>query len=290
MVTCFLQKMMYHSRKNALPFGASIMNKMILKTIIIIAALYVLICALLYLFQENLIFFPQKLAKNYRFGFHQPFEELHITTSDKTQLHGLLFKTDNSKGLIFYLHGNGGALDSWGEVASTYTTLNYDVFLLDYRGYGKSEGAISGQTQFFEDIQTVYDSLKNRYPENTIIVLGYSIGTGPATQLASVNNPKLLILQAPYYSLTDMMRHAYPIIPTFVLKYKFENNKYLKDCKMPVVIFHGNQDEVIYYGSSLKLKSLFKKQDTLITLEGQGHNGITDNTDYKTELQIILAR
>jgi pimeloyl-ACP methyl ester carboxylesterase len=266
------------------------MNKMILKTIIIIAGLYLLVCALLYFFQENLIFFPQKLAKDYRFNFDQPFEELNIPVKDKSLLHGLLFKADSSKGLIFYLHGNGGALDTWGEVARAYTGLNYDVFLLDYRGYGKSEGVISGQKQLFEDIQTVYDSLKTRYPENKIIVLGYSIGTGPASKLASVNSPKLLILQAPYYSLSDMMRHAYPIIPTFILKYKFATNNYLKDCKMPVVIFHGNQDEVIYYGSSLKLQSIFKQQDTLITLKGQGHNGITDNPDYKIELQKILAR
>lgn len=249
-----------------------------------------LICVLLYVFQENLIFYPQKLAKNYRFSFDRPFEELNIPAKDNSLLNGLLFKADSSKGLIFYLHGNAGAIDSWGEVARTYIGLNYDVFLLDYRGYGKSEGVISGQKQLFEDIQTVYDSLKNRYPENKIIVLGYSIGTGPASKVASANNPKLLILQAPYYSLTDMMRHTYPIIPTFILKYKFETNSYLKDCKMPVVVFHGDQDEVIYYGSSLKLKPIFKKQDTLITLEGQGHNGITDNLDYRTELQKILAR
>jgi pimeloyl-ACP methyl ester carboxylesterase len=266
------------------------MQKMIVKAIIIIAIVYFLICALLYVFQENLIFYPQKLAKDYRFGFSQPFEELHITTSDKTRLHGLLFKADSSKGVVFYLHGNAGALDSWGEVARTYTGLNYDVFLLDYRGYGKSEGAISGQDQLFGDIQTVYDTLKARYAENNIVVLGYSIGTGPACKVASVNNPALLILQAPYYSLTDMMRHTYPIIPTFILKYKFETNNYLKNCKSPVVIFHGNRDEVIYYGSSVKLRSHFKQQDTLITLEGQSHNGITDNPVYQTELQRILGR
>jgi uncharacterized protein len=266
------------------------MKKMLLKTILIIATGYSLICILLYLFQEKLIFFPQKLTPDYRFGFNQPFEELNITTSDKTQLHGLLFKADSSKGLVFYLHGNAGALDSWGEVAQTYTGLNYDVFLLDYRGYGKSNGAINSQKQLFEDIQTVYDTLKNRYEENRIVVLGYSIGTGPASHVASTNNPSLLILQAPYYSLTDMMRHSYPIIPTFILKYKFETNNYLKVCKSPVVIFHGNQDEVIYYGSSLKLQSCFKQHDTLITLEGQSHNGITDNPVYQAELKRILNK
>jgi hypothetical protein len=162
--------------------------------------------------------------------------------------------------------------------------------MVDYRGYGKSEGAIDGQAQLFQDIQAAYDELKDKYSEDKIIVLGYSIGTGLAAEIASVNNPRLLILQAPYYSLTDMMRHTYPIIPTFILKYKFETNEYIKDCKMPIVIFHGNQDEVIYYGSSIKLKEEFKKQDTLITLVGQGHNGMTENSDYKMEIEKILTR
>lgn len=59
---------------------------------------------------------------------------------------------------------------------------------------------------------------------------------------------------------------------------------------MRVIIFHGDQDEVIYYGSALKLKAVFKKQDTLITLVGQGHNGITENPDYRREIQKILGK
>jgi hypothetical protein len=72
------------------------------------------------------------------------------------------------------------------------------------------------------------------------------------------------------------------------LKYKLQNNKHLKDCKMPVVIFHGDQDEVIYYGSALKLKNEFKSGDRLVTLSGQGHNGMTDNEVYKKELKQLL--
>ena len=247
-------------------------------------------CLLLFLFQEKLIFFPQKLDKNYQFSFNQSFEEITIKTKDQKKLNGLLFKSDCSKGLIFYLHGNAGSLSSWGGVAKTYTDLGYDIFILDYRGFGKSEGSISSQEQIFNDVQTAYAEMLKVYSENKIIVLGYSIGTGLAAKLASTNNPRLLILQAPYYSLTDMMQNIFPVIPTFMLKYKLETNKYIKDCKMPVVIFHGDQDEVIYYGSSLKLKEQFKKQDTLITLIGQGHNGMTNNPDYKIELQKILSK
>jgi alpha-beta hydrolase superfamily lysophospholipase len=241
-------------------------------------------------FQEKLIFFPQKLNKNYQFSFDQKFEEINVRTIDGITLNGILFKADSSKGLIFYLHGNAGSLSSWGEVARTYTDLNYDIFMLDYRGYGKSEGSISGEGQLFQDMQTVYDELKNKYNEDSIIVLGYSLGAGLASKIASTNNPKLLILQAPYYSMTDMMRHTFPIIPTFILKYKLKTNEFIKNCKMPIVIFHGNQDEVIYYNSSLKLKELFKEKDTLITLNGQGHNGMSDNRDYIVEIQKILTR
>ena len=266
------------------------MKKVLLKILITVFSLYIVLCGLLYLFQEKLIFFPQKIENNYQFKFEQKFEEQNIKTTDGKLLNGLLYKTDNSKGLIFYMHGNAGSLRSWGNVAKTYTDLNYDIFILDYRGYGKSEGKINGQNQLFQDNQTVYDELKKKYSEDEIIVLGYSIGTGLASKLASTNNPRLLILQAPYYNLTDMMRHTYSFIPTFLLKYKFETNEYLKNCKMPVVIFHGNKDNVIYYGSSLKLKNEFKQQDKLITLNGQGHNGMTDNPIYKIELKKILTK
>jgi len=265
-------------------------KKGLLRILKIVIGLYIVLCGLLYFFQENVIFFPQKLEKNYKFEFGQAFEELNIKSNDGKLINGLLFKADSSKGLIFYLHGNAGCLSSWGDVAKKYTNLNYDVFIIDYRSYGKSEGKISGQNQLFEDNQAVYNELKKKYSEDKIIVLGYSIGTGLASKLASTNNPKLLILQAPYYNLTDLMKRHYSYVPTFLLKYKFATHEYLKDCKMPVVIFHGDQDEVIYYDSSLKLKEEFKKQDTLITLKGLGHNGMTDNIDYLTELKKILAK
>ncbi len=203
-------------------------------------------------------------------------------------MNGLLFESNSSKGLTFYFPGNAGSLQSWGEVAKTYTELNYDVFILDYRGSGKSEGSINSQEQLFRDSQNAYDKMKERYNEDKIIVLGYSIGTGLATKVSSENNPKLLILQAPYYSLTDVMKYHYPIIPAFILKYKLQTYKYIKACKMPVVIFHGKQDEVIYYNSSIKLRQLIKATDTLITLNGQGHNGMTDNQEYRCEIKKLL--
>ncbi|MBS0032167.1 alpha/beta hydrolase [Chitinophaga sp. 22321] len=263
--------------------------KVIGKIAAILVLLYLAVCILVYFIQERLLFFPTKLPADYVFSFREPYEERYIRMNDGVMLHGLLFKTNTSKGLVFYLHGNGGALDGWGEVAATYTRLGYDVFIFDYRGYGKSGGKISSEKQFYEDAQTVYDSIKQFYPEQRITLLGYSVGTGTAAMLAATNHPRRLILQAPYYSMTDMAKHHYAFLPSFLLRYTFPTYQYLERTKVPVTIFHGDQDEVIYYGSSaVKLKPYLKAGDTLITLHGQGHNGMTDNPDYRAALVKVL--
>ena len=265
------------------------MKKMLIKIALGLLILYLVACVVLYFWQERLIFFPEKLDKAHVFRFEGEYEEEYLEVEKGVRLHGILFKTARErKGLIFYLHGNAGCLNSWGYVTRIYKNLGYDVFILDYRGFGKSEGAIRSQAQLFADNQLFYDKLKARYAEEDIVVLGYSIGSGMAAKLASDNAPKLLILQAPYYNLMDLMRNKFPIAPTFLLRYRFETNEYLKRCAMPVVIFHGREDEVIYYGSAEKLAAEFKAGDRLIPLEGVGHNNMGDYPDYQSALGEIL--
>ena len=86
------------------------MKKTIKRILIILVVIYLVICELLYMFQEKLIFHPEKVDKGFKFEYNQPFEEMNIKTQDNISLNGLLFKADSSKGLIFYLHGNGGTL------------------------------------------------------------------------------------------------------------------------------------------------------------------------------------
>jgi len=265
------------------------MPKMILVTLIIVSVAYLAICLLAYLFQERLIFIPDRLSTDYRFDFGEPHQEVFVQANDGKQLHGLLFTSHQSRGVILYLHGNGGALDSWGSVASAYLALQYDVLLLDYRGYGKSEGSIESEAQLVDDVQAYYNYLMKSYRESDVIVLGYSLGSGLAAKMAAHNNPGMLIMQAPYYSLTDMMKHSFPFLPTFLLKYKLSTNEVLPKCDMPIVLIHGDRDEVIPYGQSLKLKELLKPGDTLITLSGVGHNGMTDEPQYLKAIRDILG-
>jgi alpha-beta hydrolase superfamily lysophospholipase len=262
--------------------------KVLLIIVVVLAALYVLLCGLLYWQQERLLFFPTRLPPAYQFSFREEFAERWITTSDGQRLHGLLFTVPKPKGLIFYLHGNGGALDSWGEAAVTYTALGYDVFMLDYRGYGKSGGRINSEQQLFTDVETAYQTLLAHYDERQTVILGYSLGTGPATWLAARHQPRRLILQAPYYSMQDLSARLYPFVPGFLLRYPLRTNEVIGQVTAPVVLFHGREDEVIYYSSSVKLQHLLGPNGQLITLPGAGHNGMTDNPLYRRKLTELL--
>lgn len=250
--------------------------------------IYLLYVSYVYFKQAEMVFIANKLPKNYKFEFNQKYEELNIPSFDNKKLSGLLFKTSNPKGLIFYLHGNAGSLDSWGNSAKIYTNLGYDIFILDYRGFGKSEGQIENQEQVYRDISIVYDKVKSEYKNKETIVIGYSIGTGLAAYLASIKNPDKLILQAPYYNFLEFSSTKEPYFPDFLKKFQFETNKYIVKVKAPIYIFHGNQDQLISIENSVRLQKLLKSKDVFFMLENQGHLGINDNQDFQEKLKIIL--
>ncbi len=130
--------------------------------------------------------FPSaKLPTSFIFSFPNKFSEKTILATDGKKLDALLFMARHSKGVIFYLHGSIGALDKWGKIAKTYISFHYDFFILDYRGYGKSEGEIKNESQLSSDLQEVYNFLKQTYREGKIILMGQSIGSGLATMLAA---------------------------------------------------------------------------------------------------------
>lgn len=264
------------------------MRKLIFKIIFGISGITLLGGGLFYANQEKIIFFPEKTDSNHIYSYSSKFEEVYLTTSDDKKLHALYFHAENPKGVVYYLHGNSGNLEDWGDVAGIYLELNYDVFILDYRGFGKSEGKISNEKEFYADAELGYDYLKNKMDESKIVVIGYSIGTGVASYLASKNNPQQLILQSPYYSLTEVANSLYPFLPSSLLKYKFETHSYLDQIQQPISIFHGDDDKVIYYEDHSHLKNHLKPTDLYVTLEGQGHNAMNENPIYIQKLKELL--
>ncbi len=260
-------------------------------TIVLLAffvVIYVIIVFYVYFNQVGMVFQSAKLSKDHQFDYQHKFEELNIKSFDGVQLNGLLFKAEHSKGLVFYLHGNAGTLETWGSIAKIYTNLDYDIFILDYRSFGKSEGEIENEEQLNKDVSVVYKTLTKRYPENKIIITGYSIGSGLATILASENNPKALILQSPYYSFTELSSSKVPFFPDFLKKFTLETYEYLPKIKVPIYIFHGMHDQLIPYENSVRLSKLLKNNGHFYPLRDQEHTGMNENNDFQKQLKIIL--
>ena len=251
----------------------------------VLLLLHMVVLTLMYFFQEKLIFHPPPhLADDYTFHYDAEFEEIRIPVSGDVSLHGLLFRSQKpSKGLVFYLHGNGGSLEGWGYMSDVYTKLGYDLFILDYRSYGKSGGKITDMQEFLDDIRTAYDALKKQYDEKDIIVAGFSIGTGPAAWLASVENPRLLILQAPYYDLAAIATKRFPMVPTALLRYNFTTSAYIENVKCPVYMFHGTDDKIVPYENSVGIKRENPKVK-FYTIKGLGHMKFNDDPEFQSVL------
>ena len=248
-----------------------------------------MIGASLYFLQEKILFLPTTLAQDYQFEFTSSFEELFFETSDQVSINAIHFKAKNSKGVILYFHGNAGDLSRWGIVAEYFVSQNYDVLIMDYRGYGKSKGKLSEQG-FYDDAEFCYNYLLDSYSEEEIVIYGRSLGTGIATYLASKHQPKQLILETPYYSILDVAKHRFPVFPvTAVLRYKFPSNEFITTVNCPITMFHGTDDRVIPYSSAQKLKSVAPQEHaSFITIEGGCHNNLISFELFKEGIVSIL--
>lgn len=260
-----------------------------LKEIILtLLGLIILVYGLLYFLQERLIFFPEVLSAKHQFRFAHSFEEVWLQTDGEEKIHGIWFEKSDAKGRVLFLHGNAGSVAGWGDLASLYLYNGYSVFFLDYRGYGKSHGSISSEKQLVADAQLAYDWLRNQSPQGKMVISGTSIGTGIATQIAAKNPVDLLLLNSPYSALQDLIREKYSIVPPFLIKYKLLTRQYVEQVDCPIVIFHGQQDDLIPPSHAIKLKEL-KTDIQLHIYPDLGHNDLSADQAYVEALGEVLS-
>jgi uncharacterized protein len=228
---------------------------------------------LLYLTQERIILPASTLAADYRFQFDQPFEEVWIPVQGAS-LHALHFKQPNPRGVVFFLHGNAGNLVSWTTGLDFYRRVNYDLFIVDYRGYGKSTGHIENEAQLYADARAAYDAMAPLYRGKPIVIYGRSLGTALAASLARDVQPRLLVLVSPFSSLAASAAQAYPWAPEWVLKYPLRTDAIIGDVKSPILLIHGSEDKLIPLSHSERLKALARSPVELLVVPGAGHSDI----------------
>ncbi len=263
--------------------------KFILILALAIIVFYFISVLTLYFFQEKFIFKNVKLKPAYNFSFSGEYEEINLKTSDNQTINSLLFKVKKANGVILFFHGNKGCLKRWGKIVSIYKKFNYDVFVMDYRSYGKSTGDFD-EKMMYSDAMMCYDFIKERYDEKNIVIYGRSLGATFAVRTASLRNPKLLILEAPFYNIRDVVNYHFPLLTAdFLLRYRFRSDKYIQNVNSKIIIFHGAKDRLIPISSSKKLRNNLNKQNLkYIEIEEGTHNNLTEFDIYIHTLKEYL--
>ncbi|WP_425077762.1 alpha/beta hydrolase [Psychroserpens sp. S379A] len=254
--------------------------------------IYIAISVALYYLQDYMLFKPEKLPKDFQFDYdNQDTKEYNLETRDGAVINGLrFFPKGESKGVVLYLKGNSKSIKGWGKFAVDFTRHGYNVLMVDYRGFGKSTGRRS-QKAIKRDLQLVYNKLKELTSENNIILYGRSLGSGFAAKLASMNHPKMLILDAPYYSLTKVTARYAPFMPlSLLMKYPLPTYKWLKYVQCPIHIIHGTHDKLIPYKTSVKLSQVNPKLTKLHTIIGGGHKNLNNFESYHSMLDDIINK
>jgi fermentation-respiration switch protein FrsA (DUF1100 family) len=239
----------------------------------VLVILYAVLLLLAYGFQERMIFLPEVLPPHHKFDFCQPYEEFFITAEDGAKLNVVYFQQEHAKGAILYFHGNSGNISDLGHVANLISGKGYDLFLIDYRTYGKSSGKLSEEA-LREDAQSLYDVALRRYKEDHIIIYGRSLGTAFASGLAAANHPQKLILESPFYSGVEIGKHRFPFLPVqWLSRYQFPTNEYVRQINCPIFIFHGTDDSVIPFAQGQRLYDAIPgKNKKIFAIEGGDHN------------------
>ena len=262
-----------------------------LKKFLLIASLgYSLVITMFYFFQERLIFLPTKLPNDYVYEFSSPFEEVNLKASDGAVLNALHFKSPEPKGVILYFHGNAGDLSRWGGITTYFVEKKFDLIVMDYRSYGKSKGKLSEQA-LYSDAQLFYDYAMQHYKEDEIILYGRSLGTGIASKTASSNKPRKLILETPYYSLSQVGQSKFPLLPVkWFLKYRLNSFEYVQTISCPIAIFHGTDDSVVPFDSGWKLfEAIPSASKRFYKIEGGEHNNLAEFEAYDRGIDEVLG-
>lgn len=237
--------------------------------------------------QQN-IFIGQSLPDDFQYSFAEDFEEFNFISDNGGLLNALLFKADSARGVVCFWKGNGGTLNDWGAIAPQYLKMNYDIIITDYRQQGKSKGKISLEN-FYADAQTVYDSLKIRYPENNIVIAGFSLGGLIAAHLAADNTPKMTFLIDVASTTGDFSQRFfealfYPLPSTN--EFLFQTESDVLKAKTPIVVI-GTEN---LNSLSHQLKPLLRDKDSYFEIKGATHKTILSHKETEKIILDILGQ
>ena len=224
-------------------------------------------------FEPRLAFFPTPGESTTPSEFGVPFSATPLTTSDGERLQAWLLKAAEPRALIVYFHGNGGNLSLWAPILSDLAAHGYDVFAIDYRGYGVSTGRPT-EAGIYRDADAVLDHVSAATTgSRPIVYWGRSLGTAVAAYAASRRRPDGIILEAGFPDARAVVRTS-PVLAflSVFATYRFATATWLEGVKAPALVLHGDADQVIPFSLGRALFERLQGDKTFVTIPGGDHN------------------
>ncbi|MFC1775773.1 alpha/beta hydrolase [Pseudomonadota bacterium] len=259
-----------------------------------LAGIYVLLSVVLYLLQNRMVFLANMPGRALTAtpgdaGF--AYQDVSITTSDGVRLHGWFVAANQAKATVLFLHGNAGNISHRLDSIAIFRELGLDVFIIDYRGYGQSEGKPSERGTYL-DARAAWEYLVNdrEIAPKKIVIFGRSLGGAVASWLAAQTTPGAVILESTFTSAPDMAHRLYPFLPVRLmtrLKYSVKEN--VKRLSSPLLVVHSRQDEVIPFDMGESIFAAAPEPKQMLVITGDHSGGfLLNRNEYMTVLDKLL--
>ncbi|MCH7591252.1 MAG: alpha/beta hydrolase [Planctomycetes bacterium] len=261
------------------------------RLLVIALATYVGVCVLIAALQTKLIYFPSKGYDAVPTDVGLAFEDLTLRTADGVNIAAWHVPHDRAFGNIIFFHGNAGNMTSRLHSVKLLHNMGLNVLIIDYRGYGRSEGKPS-ETGTYEDAEAAWRYLTETRGERPdhIALFGRSLGGAVAIELATRHTPAALVTESTFTSLTDIGRMHYRFLPVrLILSYRYDSLSKVGRITCPKLFFHGREDTLIPLENGRRLFDASADPKEFIETPG-GHNesGFTYTPEFTKRLEEFL--
>ena len=262
--------------------------------LLVLAGIYIVLIGVFYLLQNRMVFLAdmpgrELVATPGDVGF--TYQDVWLNTSDNVRLHGWFVTVPDARGTLLFLHGNAGNISHRLDSIAIFRELGLNSLIIDYRGYGQSEGKPSEQGTYI-DARAAWDYLvgQQNIEAAEVIVFGRSLGAAVASSLAAATGPAAVILESCFTSAQDMASRLYPFLPVrFILNLDYPVIKNVTRFSSPLLVVHSTEDEIIPYDMGQSVFEAAPDPKQMLTISG-GHNGgfLLDRDTYVAALNQFL--